>query len=172
MLADGRVGQIEISRDLGRGERVGSLEAIEDAALGVGQLGHKQQATLEIPKPGLLYVDRRREVPSCDGGDHARVRRLRRRRCHSSRASAYEDAVLALLPHHGARVLYRGRRAPDQDPSLPLEVHLLWFPSREALDQYLVDDRRLALLEEYGEVFTLKQAVELDAITPAGRRRR
>lgn len=80
------------------------------------------------------------------------------------RAAAYEDEALALLAHHGARLLYRGRRAPGQGASLPLEVHLLWFPRRAVLDAYLADDRRRALLEKYGEVFTHKQLVELTTL--------
>ena len=40
VLADGGVGQLEGGRDLGCGERVGPLEPIEDAPLGVGELGH------------------------------------------------------------------------------------------------------------------------------------
>jgi hypothetical protein len=84
------------------------------------------------------------------------------------RAAAYEDAVLPLLDEQGARVLFRGRRSAGQEPSLPVEVHLLWFPSQEALSAYLADDRRLTLLEEFGEVFTAKHVVQLDTITPAG----
>ena len=51
----------------------------------------------------------------------------------AARASAYEDAVLTLLTDHGSRVLARGRALPGQDPSLPYEVHLIWFPDRDAL---------------------------------------
>ena len=83
----------------------------------------------------------------------------------SARASAFEDAVLPLLADHGAKVLYRGKRAEGQDPALPLEVHLLWFPHRRSLQAYLADDRRRALIEQHGEVFTAKHTVEL---TPDG----
>ena len=82
-------------------------------------------------------------------------------------ASAYEDAVLPLLVDHGARVLYRGVRAAGQDPTLPVEVHLLWFPSRAAFDAYLADPRRGALLEEHGDAFTEKTVVVLDDLTGA-----
>jgi hypothetical protein len=82
----------------------------------------------------------------------------------SGRAAEYEDAVLALLADHGARIVYRGRRAPDQDAALPFELHLLWFPGRDAYDSYLADTRRVALLERFGDVFTSKQAVVLDEI--------
>lgn len=83
-------------------------------------------------------------------------------------AAAYEDAVLPLLADHGAQVLYRGRREPGQDAALPFEVHLLWFPHREAYSSYLADDRRAALLARFGEVFTVKHVVELEPITALG----
>jgi hypothetical protein len=84
----------------------------------------------------------------------------------SAAASAYEDDVLPLLTDHGAELRFRGRRADDQDPALPLEVHLIWFPSRASFDAFLADERRLALLEQHGEVFTSKVVVELDAVDP------
>jgi hypothetical protein len=79
-------------------------------------------------------------------------------------ASAYEDDVLPLLAAHGAEVLYRGRRRPGEDPELPLEVHLLRFPSRAAYDAYLVDPARRERLERHGEVFSAKTVVELDTV--------
>lgn len=82
----------------------------------------------------------------------------------ADQASAYEDEVLPLLEDHGARVLYRGRRADHEDDALPLEVHLLWFPHRAALDAYLADPRRQALLDRYGDPFTTKQTVEIIAL--------
>jgi hypothetical protein len=86
-------------------------------------------------------------------------------RDHVDAAAAYEDAVLPLLTDHGAALLYRGRRAEGQDPALPLEVHLIRFPSRTAYDAYLADDRRLRLLAQHGEVFTDKVVVELDTLS-------
>jgi uncharacterized protein (DUF1330 family) len=82
-------------------------------------------------------------------------------------ASRYEDAVLELLDDHGARVLFRGRRRADQAAELPLEIHVLEFPDRPALDAYLADARRTALIEEFGDVFTVKHAAELDPLTNA-----
>ena len=79
-------------------------------------------------------------------------------------ATAFEDAVLPLLGDHGARVVYRGRRLDGQDATLPLEVHVLWFPDRAAYEAYLADDRRAALLARFGDVFTQKQAVELETL--------
>ena len=84
----------------------------------------------------------------------------------AKRAKEYEDEVLRLLGSHGARLLYRGRRRRDQDESLPFEIQLLSFPRREALDAFLADDRRQRLLAFYGDVFTLKQSVELDTLDP------
>jgi hypothetical protein len=82
----------------------------------------------------------------------------------ADRASAFEDEVLQLLGDHGARLLFRGRRLADQDESLPLEVHLILFQDRSSLQAYLADDRRRSLLAKYGEVFTRKCAVEVEAI--------
>jgi uncharacterized protein (DUF1330 family) len=82
----------------------------------------------------------------------------------ADRASAYEDRVLPLLAEHGARLLYRGTRVSGQDPALPLEVHLTWFPDRRALDAYMADERRTALIDEFGEPFTTKQVVEVEAV--------
>jgi uncharacterized protein (DUF1330 family) len=81
-------------------------------------------------------------------------------------AAAFEDAVLPLLADHGARVLFRGRRAEGQDSALPVEVHLLWFPSRQSFEAYLADERRQALLDRFGDVFTRKEAVVVDMIDP------
>ena len=95
--------------------------------------------------------------------DHTRVRWIRRPVQGCAR-SAYEDAVLPLLTDHGSRVLARGRALPGQDPSLPHEVHLIWFPDRDALDSYMEDPRRHALLAAFGDVFTSKQAVEVELL--------
>jgi uncharacterized protein (DUF1330 family) len=80
-------------------------------------------------------------------------------------ASAYEDDVLPLLADHGAELLYRGRRADGQDAALPLEVHLIRFPSRPAYDAFLGDARRRAVMERHGEVFSSKVVVEVDSLT-------
>jgi hypothetical protein len=85
----------------------------------------------------------------------------------AARAVAYEDAVLELLADHGALVAYRGRRVDGEADALPLEVHLLWFPNRVAFDAYIADDRRAALLHEFGEVFTVKHVVEMQTVSGA-----
>ena len=80
---------------------------------------------------------------------------------HASKAHEFEDAVLALLPDHGANVLFRGCRATGQGDHLPLEMHVLWFPDERAFQSYLNDPRRSAILAQFGEVFSTKHAVEL-----------
>src|SRR3954454_7044753 len=80
-------------------------------------------------------------------------------------AVRYEDAVLPLLTDHGARVVYRGRRASPGEVDQPFEVHLLWFPNRGAFAGYLADTRRTDLLASFGEVFTVKHVVELETIS-------
>jgi uncharacterized protein (DUF1330 family) len=57
--------------------------------------------------------------------------------------TAYEDAVLQLLPAHGAHVVQRARTDGANDA--PLEIHVLTFPSESALDAYMNDAQRLAL---------------------------
>lgn len=59
---------------------------------------------------------------------------------------AYEDRVLTLLAAHGGRLLQRARRVGARDE--PLEVHLLQFPTEEALDRYLADPERAALSDD------------------------
>jgi hypothetical protein len=82
----------------------------------------------------------------------------------AARASAYEDRVLPLLADHEAELQFRGRRTDGEDPAAPLEVHVIWFPHRRAFDAYMADERRLALLEEFGDVFSGKQVVEVDPV--------
>jgi uncharacterized protein (DUF1330 family) len=57
---------------------------------------------------------------------------------------AYEDRVLQLVPDHGGRLIARARSS-SAGADQPFEVHLLEFPSYEALDTYMNDDRRIAL---------------------------
>lgn len=79
-------------------------------------------------------------------------------------AAAYEDAVLPILEEHGARVLYRGRRADDEDATLPAEIHLIWFPDSAAFDAFLADDRRQAAISRFGNVFSRAHVVRLDTV--------
>ncbi|HTC60581.1 MAG TPA: hypothetical protein VK691_10755 [Solirubrobacteraceae bacterium] len=59
---------------------------------------------------------------------------------------AYEDTVLGLMGDHGARVLQRMRT--DGANGAPLEIQVLEFPSQEALDGYMQDERRTSLAGE------------------------
>lgn len=79
----------------------------------------------------------------------------------AARVASYEDDVLALMPAHGARVVYRGRRAPGQHQSLPAEVHILWFPERDALDAFLADPRRPEIAARHGKIFDSTVVVEV-----------
>jgi uncharacterized protein (DUF1330 family) len=55
----------------------------------------------------------------------------------------YEDAVLALLPEHGARLLQRART--DGGNGAPTEIQLIEISSQAGYDSYLADERRTAL---------------------------
>jgi uncharacterized protein (DUF1330 family) len=69
---------------------------------------------------------------------------------HEEGLVAYEDRVLALVPAHGGTVLQRARSSGDA--SHPLEVQFYRFPSEDALQAYLADDRRVALAAERDRV--------------------
>lgn len=64
--------------------------------------------------------------------------------------SAYEDAVLALVPEHGGELVSRvvGSGADGR----PHEIHVYRFPGKAAIDAYMADPRRLALAEERDRV--------------------
>lgn len=53
---------------------------------------------------------------------------------------AYEDRVLAIAPEHGGRVLQRARGSGTAGQ--PLEIQFLEFPSAQALDAFMTDERR------------------------------
>lgn len=59
---------------------------------------------------------------------------------------AYEDQVLTFLPDHDARVVQRVRALEAGEG--PYEMHVLEFASQAALDRYMEDPRRRALLAE------------------------
>lgn len=75
---------------------------------------------------------------------------------------AYEDQVLALIPEHGGKVLQRarGRGAGGQ----PLEMHLLEFPSPQALDAYLTDGRRQGLAAERDRAIARTEIIEVELV--------
>jgi uncharacterized protein (DUF1330 family) len=55
----------------------------------------------------------------------------------------YEDAVLALLPEHGARLIQRART--NGENGAPTEIQLIENASQAGYDSYLKDERRTAL---------------------------
>ena len=72
--------------------------------------------------------------------------------------AAYEEAVLPLLPEHGARLDLRLCAAGGR-----VELHLLWFPDAQALEAYRADPRRAAA----GDLLTASGAVtELFRLDP------
>lgn len=80
---------------------------------------------------------------------------------------AYEDQVLALIPDHGGKILQRARSSGAGGQ--PLEVHLLEFPSREALGAYLADSRRQALAAGRERAVARSEIIEVSLISPASR---
>lgn len=71
----------------------------------------------------------------------------------------YEDRVLALVPAHGGTVLQRARSSGEEGH--PLEVQFYRFPSEEALQSYLADDRRVALAAERDRVVARTELVRV-----------
>jgi uncharacterized protein (DUF1330 family) len=58
----------------------------------------------------------------------------------------YEDAVLALLPDHGGRVVRRVPAIPGGGQ--PDEIQFLEFGSRDGISSFTADPRRTALVGE------------------------
>jgi uncharacterized protein (DUF1330 family) len=75
---------------------------------------------------------------------------------------AYEDRVLAILADHGGRVLQRARTSGA--PGEPIEVHLLYVPSEEALASFTHDPRRLALTAERDAAIERTQVLQVDLV--------
>ena len=82
----------------------------------------------------------------------------------TERAATFEDEALALLVELGGTVEFRGRRIEGADQSLPAEIHILSFPSRQLFDSYLQHERRRRLLARHGEVFESKVVVEVSPV--------
>ena len=71
----------------------------------------------------------------------------------------YEDRVLVLLKRHGGR-LERRLRSTDG----LTEVHLLWFPSREAYDAFLADPARAEARAALGDAVPTSRVVEVEEV--------
>ena len=67
---------------------------------------------------------------------------------HESEAADYERTVLDFFKEHGGVILAAFRPAPWDDGTRAAdEIQVLRIPSRERLDAYMNDERRLALAE-------------------------
>lgn len=75
----------------------------------------------------------------------------------------YEDQVLLMLPDHGAQVLVRARTDGEQ-PNMPLEIHIIEFPSEEALQSFLEDERRQALAPLRDKAVARTEVTRVDLI--------
>jgi len=76
----------------------------------------------------------------------------------------YEDAVLALLPAHGCRVIERVRRTDDTDG--PYEVQLIEYPDEDALAAYMIDPARVALADTHARAIERTQVVRVERTEP------
>jgi uncharacterized protein (DUF1330 family) len=76
--------------------------------------------------------------------------------------TAYEDQVLALVPGHGGKVLWRARS--NGTDGQPLETHFLEFPSPQALDACMADGRRQALAGDRERAIARTEVIEVDLI--------
>ena len=77
---------------------------------------------------------------------------------------AYEDQVLRIAAEHRGRVLQRARSSGDGQP---LEIQTLEFPSAQALDDFMTDDRRQALAGERDLVISRTEIIEV-RLVPSG----
>ena len=60
--------------------------------------------------------------------------------------SRYIDTVVDLETEHGGTVKYRGLTNASDDQ--PLEVHILEFPNEDMLNNFMGDERRVAMNPE------------------------
>lgn len=76
---------------------------------------------------------------------------------------SYEDAVLALIPAHGGRVVERVRRTDDGDG--PFEVQVIEFPDEEAVAAYMVDPARVARAADHARAIARTQVIRVTRVT-------
>jgi uncharacterized protein (DUF1330 family) len=75
---------------------------------------------------------------------------------------AYEDAVLALLPAHGAHVAERLRTREPCDG--PYEVHVIEFPTEATFDAYMNDPARQARSAERDAAIARTEVLRVDPV--------
>ena len=73
---------------------------------------------------------------------------------------AYESLVLPLLPQHGATL---DRRLRNGDGTV--EIHLMTFPSTEALDAYRANPVRLGHMHLLKEAGAVPELLEVGDVT-------
>jgi uncharacterized protein (DUF1330 family) len=75
---------------------------------------------------------------------------------------AYEDKVLELVAEHGGEL--RARARTDGADGAPLEIHLIDFPSDDAIDAYMNDPRRQAMAEERDRAIERTEVYPVDLV--------
>ena len=75
---------------------------------------------------------------------------------------AYEDSVLPLIEDHGGHVVFRGRSSEQAEG--PTEVHVLVYPSQDALDAYMHDERRVAMTAQREQAIARIDVFLLDSV--------
>lgn len=78
--------------------------------------------------------------------------------------AAYEDQVLRLVPEHGGAVVRRARSSGEAGQ--PLEIQFLEFPSPEALESYLADERRTALAAVRDRAIARTEVINVEFVAP------
>src|SRR5262245_17337015 len=78
---------------------------------------------------------------------------------------AYEDKVLDVVADHGGVVRQRAHVAMG-DADDPTEVQLLHFPTMDAFDAYMQDERRLALATERDDAIERTQVMRVELHRP------
>lgn len=81
---------------------------------------------------------------------------------HEEALVAYEDAVLALLDDHGARLASRVRSVEPGDG--PLEVQIIELPDEQALAAYMSDPRRTALSDERDRAVARTEIIRVEQV--------
>jgi hypothetical protein len=76
---------------------------------------------------------------------------------------AYEDTVLRIASDHRGQVRQRVRSSGADGQ--PLEIQLLEFPSADALDAFMTDERRQALTDERDRVISKTEVIEVEVVS-------
>lgn len=74
----------------------------------------------------------------------------------------YENAVLALIPTHGGRVIERVRRVDPGDG--PLEVQVIEFPDEDAVAAYTVDPARVARSADHARAIARTEVIRVTRV--------